>query len=86
MADIADPYRQSMASLLELNPEAVGLDDRMVRGALASKDKDGNPAMKSLWEFENDVRQDKRWLKTSNAQDSAMSVTRKILSDFGLVN
>lgn len=86
LSDISDPYRQSMASLLELNPEAVSLDDRMVRGALAAKDKDGKPVMKSLWEFENDVRKDKRWLKTSNAQDSAMSVTRKILSDFGLVN
>lgn len=83
---IAEPYRQTMASLLEMNPDAIGLSDPSIKKALASKDDKGQPALKTLWQFENDVRSDERWLKTQNAQNQAMSVTRKILNDFGLVS
>lgn len=84
VADIADPYRQTMAQLLELNPDAVTLQDPSIRRALATTGKDGKPALRGLYDFENDVRSDTRWLKTKNAQDAAMSTTRKVLEDFGL--
>jgi len=84
--DVASPYKQSMAQLLELSPESIDNFDATVRGALSAKDaKTGKPAMKSLWEFENDLRKDKRWLRTSNAQDAASNTVNRVLTDMGLI-
>lgn len=87
VATIADPYRQTMANLLELNPEAITLQDPTIKSALAGKDAGvGGPVLRTLYDFENDLRQDKRWLKTKNAQDSAMSTVNRVLTDMGLVS
>jgi len=83
--DIAEPYRQSMARLLELNPESVDLNDSMIRRALTATDQNGKPVAMPLWEFENKVREDPRWVRTKNAQDTFMSVGRSILTQMGLV-
>lgn len=82
--DIADPYRQTMANLLEMNPRAVTLADPTIKKALASADKDGKPVLRTLYDFENDLRQDKRWLKTKGAQDAAMNTVSRVLSDWGV--
>jgi hypothetical protein len=84
LADIASPYRQSMAALLEMNPDAVTTQDPTIRQALAAKDKDGKPVLQTLFDFENSVRKDQRWLKTKNAQDAGLSVTKRILNDMGV--
>jgi hypothetical protein len=85
LADIADPYQQTMASLLEMNPESLSMNDPMIRQALASKSQDGKVGLSTLYDFENKVRQDKRWLKTQGAQDSVMGTAHKVLADFGLI-
>ena len=41
VANIAEPYRQTMAQLLELSPESVTMQDPMVRQALSAKDGKG---------------------------------------------
>lgn len=86
LESIADPYKQTMAQLLELNPEEIDLFDPTIRGAVASKDRDGKVVLKTLYDFENEVRQDPRWLKTKNAQDAAMATTNRILRDMGLIS
>lgn len=86
VATIADPYKQTMAALLEVNPDSIGMNDPSIKNALASKDKDGKPVLRTLYDFENDTRADPRWAKTKNAQDAAMSTTRKVLNDMGLVS
>ena len=85
MKDIASPYIQSQAKLLEQNPNAVSMDDPLIQQALSYRDKDGKVTSKTIWQFEQDLRQDPRWRKTQNAQDSVMSAGRQVLSDFGLV-
>lgn len=82
---ISTPYRQTMATLLELNPESITMKDPTIKKALGSKDEQGKPALRTLYDFENDLRQDKRWLKTKNAQDAAMETTNRILRDMGLI-
>lgn len=82
--DIAQPYMQSMAQLLELNPADIDLFNPTIRSALSAKGPDGKPTSKSLWQFENDIRQDPQWAKTKNAQDSMMAVGHKVLQDMGL--
>lgn len=83
--DIASPYMQAKAKILELDPAAINLFDQDVRSALAATTKDGNPASMSLWQFEQKMRRDPRWLKTQNAQDSVMGTARQVLSDMGVL-
>lgn len=85
IATIAEPYRQSMSTLLEINPEAVTMKDPTIRKALAAKGADGKVTTATLYDFEIGLRNDKRWLKTNNAQDEVMNTTRRVLTDMGLV-
>lgn len=85
LQDIASPYQQSMASLLEMNTKTLDMYDPTIRSALSSKSADGKPEAKSIWQFENDLRQDNRWLKTNNARDSVMDTGTKVLRDMGLI-
>lgn len=82
--DIADPYMQAMGRLLEVNSEQLTLDDPTIRGALNKTTQDGKTSsMMPLWEFENLLRKDPRWLKTNNARTSINSTARTIGQMFG---
>lgn len=87
--DIADPYIQSMARILEVNPANIKLDDPTIKAALAKTQTDSSGKSTSttqpLWEFENQLRQDPRWLNTNNARAGLNSVAHGVLKDFGLV-
>lgn len=83
LAELVDPYIQSYAKTLELNPETIKLSDPTLQKALTAKDSKGNPAVKTIWQFEQDLRNDPRWNKTQQAQDDVMSTARKVLQDFG---
>lgn len=84
VADIASPYLQSMAEILELPPGSVNLFDTTIKKALnytnpGTLQKEAKP----LWQFENELRNDPRWKKTKNAQDSLFQVGHQVLADFG---
>jgi len=81
---IASPYVSSMASILELDPYAINVNDTYIQQALTGLDTEGQPTTKPIWQFERDLRQDPRWKYTKNAEQSMMSASRKILQDFGL--
>jgi hypothetical protein len=85
VADLASPYLSSMSQILELPSGSVSLQDSTIKKALQYKDKTtGKNVAKPLWQFENDLRNDPRWKKTKNAQDSLMQVAHQVLADFGL--
>lgn len=85
VADLAAPYLQTMAQILELPAGSVDLFDKTVKGALQYKDpQSGKNSVKPLWQFENELRSDNRWKATKNAQDSMMQVAHQVLSDFGV--
>lgn len=83
--DVANPFIQSKAKILETNPADIDLFDPDVRKAMSGTTKDGKPASTSLWQFEQSLRQDRRWLGTQNAQDSLMNVGHQVLRDMGLM-
>lgn len=83
---IAEPYRQTMARLWEVNPESVDVFDPTIRKALGGRDERGNPTLRTLYDFENDLRKDSRWLKTKNAQDAASNTVNRVLRDMGVVS
>ena len=84
--DIASPYMQSMAKILEMSPSSVSLFDPTIRKALAGSksDKGGDVTTVPLYEFERQLKADPRWLKTKNAQDDLMGITHGLLQSFGL--
>lgn len=86
MAEIADPYVQKMADLLELNPNDVGLKDSMIQKALTMRGPDGKtPAPQTLSDFADSVRKDTRWQYTKNAKTQVAEVGSQLLRSFGLM-
>jgi len=86
LADVAQPYTQSMAQILEIPVGNINMFDPTIRNALSFKDPGGATNTQPLWQFQNTLRQDPRWTKTQNAQDAAMGTAHKVLQDFGMVS
>lgn len=87
VASVAEPYKQSMAEVLELNPEDLNIrTSKWLKRALMAKNADGRPEPMALWEFEDKLRHDPRWNSTDNAQDTLMETGRQVLRDFGLTS
>lgn len=80
--DLAAPYIQSVAKILEVPDTDVDLFNSHVSKAMTYSK--GGQAY-SIWQFENDLRQDPAWKKTQNAQDSATQVAHQVLQQFGQV-
>lgn len=85
LEQIAAPYKDSYSKILEVPSTTVNLRDPMIQKALQARGKDGKPTTQTVWQFEDDLRKDPRWLKTDNAREQLVGNTRKVLSDFGLV-
>lgn len=80
--DLASPYIQSVAKILEVPDTDIGLTNSHVSKAMTAN-KGGQA--QSIWEFENSLRQDPTWKKTQNAQDSTMQMAHQVLQSFGMV-
>ena len=85
IAQAAQPFQQRMAQVLELDPQSISLQDKNVQQALQARGEDGKPTTKPMWEFENDLRQDPRWQKTTNARDAAVATVKQIGQDYGFM-
>lgn len=82
--DLASGYVNRMAQTLELDPNSINLNDPFIRQALGAKDAQGNPTMMSMWEFEQKLRQDPRFMNTKQAQDDMYAAGNSILKMFGM--
>ena len=74
---IYSPYKNVMASVLEINPESITLNDPVLRGAIAG-DKE-----LPIYEFQRQLRKDSRWQYTNQAKEEVSDVALKVLRDFG---
>lgn len=83
VSDIASPYIGRGQQLLEQGPGAMNIQTPLIKQALQYT-LDGKPTAMPMYDFENAVRRDPRWLQTDNAQDSFMSNAHRVLQDFGL--
>lgn len=85
VAELAEPYRNTMAELLELNPNEISMNDRTLRQAMSFKNDKGEWDSVAIGDFEDMLRKDKRWQYTDNAREQVSSVTANLLRDFGLI-
>lgn len=84
LKDIASPYAQIMAKTLEIPDASITLFDPTIKAALNGLSPDGKPAGLSLTDFEQKLRSDPRWAKTSQAQNDVFKVGDQVLKDMGL--
>jgi hypothetical protein len=86
MKDIASPYTQMMAQTLEIPDTDITLSDPTIKGALNGLSPDGKPSGVSLTDFQQKLRSDPRWGKTTQAQNSIFSVGHQVLKQMGLTS
>ena len=89
--DIAEPYRQLMAKVLEVPDKGLMISDPTIQKALQNRSPakgkvPGKPEQMPLWAFESQLKNDKRWNGTKNAQDDIMAAGRKVMADWGLTS
>lgn len=77
LSTIYSPYRNAMASELELNSNTIGLEDPVLQSAI------GPDKEMTLFDFKKSLRKDPRWQYTENARSEASSLVSKVLKDFG---
>lgn len=85
MKDVAAPYMQEMAQTLELPDTSITLDDPQIKSALNGLSADGKPTGLSVSEFQDRLRSDPRWKRTSGAQNKTVAVGAQVLKDMGLI-
>jgi hypothetical protein len=66
-----------------MNPADINLNDPYIRQALGGFDQSGSPVAMGLWDFEQKLRADPRWMKTKQAEDSIVDIGSGILKMFG---
>jgi len=74
---IYSPYRRQMAALLEVDEDAINLDDPLLRSAI------GPDKEQTLYDFKKAVRKDPRWQYTDNAREEVSNIALGVLRDFG---
>jgi hypothetical protein len=76
-ATIVSPYRTTAATVLELDPEKIKLDDPAIQLALQ------NNGM-NLFDYKKALKKDSRWQYTENANEEISNKFLRIAQDFGL--
>jgi hypothetical protein len=77
LEDIYAPYKQTMANVLEINPDQIDLNDNSLRMAINEKGD------MNIYDYKKALRQDDRWQYTGQAKESVSNIALKVLQDFG---
>ena len=79
LATVYSPYKKTMASVLEINPETIDLTDPTLRSAITPQGE------MNLYDYSKMLRKDNRWQYTQQANGEVADATKKILQDFGFM-
>ena len=77
LEDIYAPYKQTMASVLEISPDQIDLNDNSLRMAINEKGD------MNIYDYKKALRQDSRWQYTGQAKESVATAALGVLRDFG---
>lgn len=79
LASVYAPYKQIMATTLDIDPNKISLNDPTLRMAITP-----NGDM-NTYEYQKMLRKDDRWQYTQQAHQEVADATQKILQDFGFM-
>lgn len=79
LATIYEPYKTTMASVLEVDKDAINLNDPTLRSAI------GINGEMPIYDFQRALRKDARWQYTNNARKEVSDSVTKVLQDFGFM-
>jgi hypothetical protein len=71
------PYKNVMYQTLEINPDAISLNDATLRSAI------GPNGEMPIYDFQRALRKDARWQYTNNAREEVSNAALGVLRDFG---
>jgi hypothetical protein len=77
LQDIYAPYRSTMASTLEIDPNTIDLNDPTLRAAITDKGD------MNMYDYKKTLRQDNRWQYTGSAKQEVSNAALGVLRDFG---
>lgn len=77
LQDVYSPYRNQMATVLELDPNTISLNDPTLRMGITDKGD------MNLYDFKKALKQDKRWQYTAGAKEEVSNAALGVLRDFG---
>jgi hypothetical protein len=77
LQDIYAPYRNQMATVLEVDANTIDLNDPTLRSAITDKGD------MNIYDFKKLLKQDNRWQYTASAKEEVSNATLGILRDFG---
>lgn len=81
----AGMYTSAMADLLEMDENAIDLDDPLLKTAWAGQNgPDGKPQAMTVYDFETKVRQDSRWQNTGNGRRATMNLMQSFIQNLGI--
>jgi hypothetical protein len=70
------PYKNVMASILEINPQTITLNDKTLRSAIGEKEM-------TLYDWERLLRKDARWQYTDKARQEVSGIGLNVLQQLG---
>jgi len=73
---IYSPYKKTMATLLELDPNSIDINDTTLQGAITDREL-------PIYEFRRLLKKDPRWQYTNNAREEVSNKVLRVLRDFG---
>lgn len=76
LGTIYAPYKRTMATLLELDPESIDLNDTTLQTAIGDREL-------PIYEFRKILKKDPRWQYTNNAREEVSNKVLRVLRDFG---
>jgi hypothetical protein len=79
LTEVYQPYRQSMAAILEIPFDKIDLNDPTLTNAITDE---GNM---TFFDFKKSLRKDPRWPYTDNARKTVSSGLTQVLKDFGFM-
>jgi hypothetical protein len=78
LAQVFAPYRQTMATILEIDdPNSIDINDPILRSAISDKGD------MNIYDFKKVLRQDNRWQYTEQARQDVSTAALQVLRDFG---
>lgn len=86
VAQVMDPYKQMMASTLELDENGIKNQDPTLMKALQGQDQSGQMGLTPLWKFQQQLMNDPRWMNTTNAKQTLVGAATGVLQAMGLKN